>query len=244
MTTLLLGASGQLGRHLAARMPQTVTCARDGADHVCDLSDPASVADLLEKVRPGRIVNAAAWTAVDAAEDHPREAFRLNHDLPATLAEWCRRHDALLIHYSTDYVFSGNPGRPWREDDPVAPESVYGTTKLAGEQAVASSGCRALVLRTAWVYSALPGNFISAILRRAAAGEGLKVVSDQIGSPTWAGTLVGATLRLLESFADDIRRPTLLHVAGRGRMSWHELAVAAVQMAAERGIIPAEVAIE
>lgn len=244
MSTLLLGANGQLGRHLRAELDHPITCARERADHVCDLSDPAAVAALLNAVNPRRIVNAAAWTAVDDAEDHPDEAFRLNHDLPAALTTWCRAHDALLVHYSTDYVFSGHPGRPWREDDAVAPESVYGTTKLAGEQAVAASGCRALVLRTAWVYSALPGNFVSAILRRAASGEGLRVVSDQTGSPTWAGTLARATERLLETVAGDVRRPTLVHVAGRGRMSWHELALAAVQMAAERGIIPAEVAVE
>ncbi|WP_376696899.1 dTDP-4-dehydrorhamnose reductase [Wenzhouxiangella sp. EGI_FJ10305] len=243
MTTLLLGANGQLGRHLRAEIDGMVTCARSGADHTLDLSDIESVPALLDRVRPDVIVNAAAWTAVDDAEAHESEAFRLNHDLPAALAGWCRGHDALLVHYSTDYVFSGEPGRPWREDDPVAPESAYGRTKLAGEQAIAISGCRALVLRTAWVYSALPGNFVSAILKRAGDGQDLKVVADQTGSPTWAGTLAQATRQLL-SLGQRVDRPELLHVSGQGAMTWHALAERAVQLAAERGIIPDIVGVE
>lgn len=243
MSTLLLGANGQLGRHLRAEIDGLVTCARRDADHPLDLSRIDELDSLLDRVRPGIIINAAAWTAVDDAEEHEVEAFRLNHDLPAALADWCRRHDALLVHYSTDYVFSGRPGRPWRESDPVAPESVYGRSKLAGEQAIAASACRALVLRTAWVYSALPGNFLSAILKRAGTGQDLKVVADQIGSPTWAGTLASATRRLL-SVSDRVERPELLHVSGQGAMSWHALAERAVQLAAERGIISGMVDIE
>ncbi|QKK03158.1 MAG: dTDP-4-dehydrorhamnose reductase [Pseudomonadota bacterium] len=237
MSTLLLGASGQLGRHLQHVLPGLVTCARHDADHIADLTDMGALRAVLASVRPQVIVNAAAWTAVDDAEDHPAEAFHLNHDVPAALAEWVRERDALLVHYSTDYVFSGQPGRAWREDDAVAPESVYGRTKLAGEQVVVSSGCRALVLRTAWLYSALPGNFLSAILARAARGESLRVVADQTGSPTWAGTLAEATAQLL-SRADTVDRPILLHVAGQGALTWHALAEEAVQMAAVRGIIP------
>lgn len=243
MTTLLLGANGQLGRHLRAEIAGMTTCARSQADHALDLSDIEAVSRLLDRIQPEIIVNAAAWTAVDDAEDHEDQAFRLNHDLPAALAEWCRRHEALLVHYSTDYVFSGQPGRPWREDDPVAPESAYGRSKLAGEQAIAASACRALVLRTAWVYSALPGNFVSAILKRAGEGQDLKVVADQTGSPTWAGTLAHATRALLGQ-ADRIERPQLMHVTGQGAVSWHQLARRAVQMAAERGIIECAVEVE
>jgi dTDP-4-dehydrorhamnose reductase len=243
VTALLLGANGQLGRHLRAEVDGLTTCARSGADHALDLSEIPAVTELLERLRPEIIVNAAAWTAVDDAEDHEAEAFRLNRDLPAALADWCRRNQALLVHYSTDYVFSGEPGRPWREDDPVSPESAYGRTKLAGEQAIAASGCRALVLRTAWVYSALPGNFVSAILRRAGEGQGLKVVADQTGSPTWAGTLAQATRQLL-SRRDEVAGPELLHVSGQGAMTWHALAERAVQLAAQRGIIPDIVDVE
>ena len=243
MSALLLGANGQLGRHLRALNGDFLTCARSSADHQLDLSSTTALLALLDRLRPPVIVNAAAWTAVDGAEDHEDEAFRLNHDLPAALADWCRRHEALLVHYSTDYVFSGEPGRPWREDDPVAPASAYGRTKLAGEQAIAASGCRALVLRTAWVYSALPGNFVSAILKRAGQRQDLKVVADQTGSPTWAGTLARATQRLL-TLADRVERPELLHVSGQGAMTWHALAARAVQLAAVRGIIPTIVDVE
>lgn len=244
MSCLLLGANGQLGRHLRARVTDLVTCARQDADVCCDLADPGALDDVLDSLQPRAIINAAAWTAVDDAEDHRDAAYGLNCDVPARLSSWCRDHDTLLVHYSTDYVFSGNPGRPWREDDPVAPESVYGASKLAGEQAITASGCRALVLRTAWVYSALPGNFLSAILKRAGQGGALRVVSDQVGSPTWAGTLATATEVLLDRVEQKVERPTLLHVAGKGAMSWHELASKAVQMAAERGIIESTVAVE
>jgi dTDP-4-dehydrorhamnose reductase len=240
---LLLGANGQLGRHLAARDSELVTCARRDADHCLDLADCGQLESLLDRLRPSTVINAAAWTAVDEAEDHADAAFELNRDLPARLADWCRSHQAVLVHYSTDYVFSGQPGRPWREDDPVAPESIYGRSKLAGEQAIADSGCRAWILRTAWVYSALPGNFVSAILGRAADGQSLRVVDDQSGSPTWAGTLAEATLRLLAA-RDAPDEACLLHVAGRGTRNWYQLAVEAVQLAVERGIIPESVAIE
>ncbi|QOC23600.1 dTDP-4-dehydrorhamnose reductase [Wenzhouxiangella sp. AB-CW3] len=244
MSRLLLGANGQLGQHLRARANDLATCARNCADHACDLADQSALVSLLDSLRPSVIVNAAAYTAVDDAETNGEAAYRLNRDLPAWLAAWCRDNDALLVHYSTDYVFSGQPGRPWREDDPVAPESVYGASKLAGEQAIISTDCRALILRTAWVYSALPGNFLSAILGRAARGQSLKVVSDQVGSPTWAGSLADATLVLLERAAERVERPELMHVAGQGAMSWHKLALEAVQMAAGRGMINHEVDVE
>ena len=244
MNRLLLGANGQLGRHVRHHLDEVATCARSDADFNCDLANFEALESVLNAVRPQTVINAAAWTAVDDAEDHRDAAFRMNQDLPRHLAAWCHRHDALLIHYSTDYVFSGHPGRAWREDDPVAPESVYGLSKLGGEQAVAASGCRALVLRTAWVYSALPGNFLSAILKRAGQGKDLSVVSDQCGSPTWAGTLAAATATLLETLAGEVKQPKLLHVSGQGAMTWHELARLAVQMAAERGIIGTEVAVE
>ncbi|HLS05812.1 MAG TPA: dTDP-4-dehydrorhamnose reductase [Wenzhouxiangella sp.] len=243
MTTLLLGAGGQLGRHLRHELPEALTCARSAADYTLDLTDHAALGKLLDQLNPQVIVNAAAWTAVDDAEDNEQAAFELNRDLPALLAAWTQRHKALLVHYSTDYVFSGHPGRPWREDDVPAPQSVYGHSKLAGERAIAAAGCRAWILRTAWVYSALPGNFVSAILGRAADGHDLKVVADQTGSPTWAGTLAQATVQLLKA-GPEIDGAEIVHVAGQGAMSWHALAERAVQRAARHGIIPDMVKVE
>lgn len=243
MRTLILGAKGQLGRHLRHLLPQAETCARSQADHVLDLNDFQALSRLLDARQPQVILNAAAWTAVDAAEEQVDAAWALNRDLPAQLADWARGHDALLLHWSTDYVFSGQPGRAWREDDSPAPQSVYGKSKLAGEEAVMASGCRAFILRTAWVYSALPGNFISAILKRAADGQDLRVVDDQIGSPTWAGSLARAALPLLP-LGEALKGAVRLHVSGQGAVSWHQLARTAVQLAVEHGIIPAMVNVE
>ncbi|NDY96744.1 dTDP-4-dehydrorhamnose reductase [Wenzhouxiangella limi] len=246
MKLLLTGAEGQLGFHLVpylARLGELVTTSRRSGDRPADLTDPAALSRLLDAVRPDVIVNPAAWTAVDAAEEQPEAADRLNRWLPETLADWCRHNGALLVHYSTDYVFHGAPGRPWTERDVTDPVSVYGYTKRAGERAVLGSGARAVVLRTAWLYSACPGNFLSAILARAGRGEGLRVVSDQIGSPTWAGSLAEMTADLLRN---DLARPggSILHAADRGCMSWHDFAGMAVTMAAERGLIDEAVPVE
>lgn len=240
---LLTGANGQLGQHIApllSPLGDVVATARAGADRDCDLADPDSLNKLLDSVDPDVIVNTAAWTAVDGAESDRESAFRLNRDVPGRLADWCRRHGALLVHYSTDYVFGGDNERPWREDDTVAPLNVYGASKRAGEEAILETGCRALILRTSWVYSLLPGNFLSAILARAKRGEPLQVVGDQTGSPTWAGTLAEATVRALSKGGET----GLYHVSCRGAYTWHEFAVLAVELAAEQGLIPTNVPVE
>ncbi len=244
MRVLLIGADGQLGRHLRACAPagiELITSSRQAGDQPCDLCDEHAWRTMLDRVRPDAIVNAAAWTAVDGAEDEPDLAFQLNRDVPARLAGWCSEHDAVLLTYSTDYVFGGHPQRAWREDDPTRPDSVYGHSKLAGEQAVTASHARAFVVRTAWVYSALAGNFLSAILGRAARGENLRVVSDQIGSPTWAGELARASWVLIEKRAAELQRVETVHIAGNGAMSWHEFAQQAVAQAAATGVIGREV---
>ncbi len=247
MSVLLTGSAGQLGQHLRSCAPadvELIGSARKAGDLPCDLLDSEAVRDMLDQVRPDVIVNAAAWTAVDGAEDAPDLAFRLNRDLPALLADWCSDHDAILLTYSTDYVFSGRPGRAWRENDPTGPASVYGRSKLAGEQAVMASGARAYLVRTAWVYSALPGNFLTAILARASQGQDLRVVSDQVGSPTWAGDLARASWLLLQRHGAELQRPVPVHIAGRGAMSWHEFATLAVARAVADGVIGREVMVE
>ncbi len=240
MKVLLTGSAGQLGRHLRERVPgsiELICSARNGGDYPCDLVDENAVLNMLDQLQPDAVINAAAWTAVDDAEDEGELAFRLNSDLPALLADWCSEHDTVLLTYSTDYVFRGQPGRAWREHDATAPVSAYGQSKLAGEQAVLSSGARAFLVRTAWVYSALAGNFLSAILARAARGENLRVVSDQVGSPTWAGELARASWVLLQRCADELKQPELVHIAGRGSMSWYQFATLAVSRAVAAGVI-------
>jgi dTDP-4-dehydrorhamnose reductase len=255
MRILLTGARGQLGQHLAQRCPDSVELVqtdRDDGGHStdgssdlvsCDLSDRAAVLGLLDEVAPDCIVNPAAWTAVDAAEDHESQALVLNRDLPTWLAEWCQVTGAALISYSTDYVFDGTPGRGWVESDPCRPQSAYGRTKRAGEEALLASGARCLILRTAWLHSALPGNFLTAILNRAAQSQDLKVVADQIGSPTWAGTLAEASWTLLDDLTQ-FDEPTIMHVAGASAMSWHEFASRAVARAKRQGAVPESVQVD
>jgi len=246
MRILLTGAQGQLGQHLAQSCPDHVELiATDRATdrHACDLSDRGAVFELLDAVQPDCIVNPAAWTAVDAAEDHEDRALILNRDLPCWLSEWTQARNAGLISYSTDYVFDGEPGRGWTESDPCRPQSAYGRSKRAGEEALLAGRGRCLILRTAWLYSALPGNFLTAILKRAVQGHDLKVVADQIGSPTWAGTLAEATWALLEPLAR-FDGPSLMHVAGQGAMSWHEFAARAVDGAKQLRRVPESVRVE
>jgi len=247
MRILLTGAGGQLGRHLApqlARLGQVVTTDRSNGDFTCDLSDRRLVDKTLERVKPDLVVNTAAWTAVDQAEDEEAQAARMNADLPGWLAQWCADHDRLLLHFSTDYVFSGENNRAWREDDPPAPGNAYGRTKLAGEQAVARSGARALIVRTAWLYSHFPGNFLSAILSRAARGEDLRIVSDQFGSPTWAGHLAQASVALVRRGDQLEAGCNLFHFAGDGNMSWHEFGSRVIEQASRRGLLASPVKIE
>ena len=247
MRILLTGCDGQLGRHLAARLApvgELIQTDRNAGDFRCDLSDRRLLDKTLHRVKPQIIVNTAAWTAVDRAEDEPEIAARVNRDLPGWMAEWCAAHDALMLHFSTDYVFSGASDRPWRESDTPAPGNVYGRTKLEGEQAIKASGAKAVIVRTAWLYSHYPGNFLSAILTRAGQGQSLKIVSDQIGSPTWAGHLADASLELIQRRDALPSGCSLFHVAGAGRMSWHEFGTMAVERAHAAGILDQPVPIE
>jgi len=244
MRILLTGCSGQLGRHLAERLAalgEVIRTDRADGDFQCDLGDRRLLQKSLDRVRPDIVVNPAAWTAVDRAEDETAAAGRLNRDLPGWIGEWAAAHAALVVHFSTDYVFSGSAERGWREDDPPVPANVYGQTKYEGEQRLAESGARAVIVRTAWLYSHYPGNFLSAILTRAGQGKPLNIVADQVGSPTWAGHLADAVGTLVE------RRDALgegcstMHVAGRGRMSWYEFGRLAVDEAVRIGVLDAPV---
>jgi len=249
MKTLLLGSEGQLGRALKRSLeaPFTVIAA---SRTECDLANGDALRDLLESSCPELIVNAAAYTAVDAAESHRDNAFAVNATTPGIIAEWAARHDAAFIHYSTDYVFDGSGERPWRENDTPNPINVYGMSKLAGDRAVLSSGASALILRTAWVYDQAGRNFLNAILRQAETREELRVVADQFGAPTTATVLAEMTVEILQSLGEDLAagltaRGGCVNATTSGAVSWHGFAEAIVEEArrldrelAVRRIIP------
>lgn len=231
---LLLGKDGQVGWELQralAPLGELVALGRaggtepaTGASLVGDLADLEGLAATVQAVRPAAIVNAAAYTAVDQAEREPELAQRVNADAVAVLAQAAARCGAWLVHYSTDYVFDGSGQRPWREDDPVAPLSVYGRSKRAGEEAVRASGCRHLILRTQWVYGVRGGNFARTMLRLAREREVLRVVDDQWGAPTGADLIADVTAcALRQALAGGVHAAALsgtYHLAAAGATTW------------------------
>jgi dTDP-4-dehydrorhamnose reductase len=248
MNILLTGASGQLGQELLPRLQPLgqVSCidrAVSADDCVTlreDLADLNRVEILLNRMRPELIVNAAAYTAVDRAETETEPAFRINAELPGCLARWCARNDRLLMHYSTDYVFSGEARAPYREEDPTGPLSVYGESKLAGECAITASGCRHLVLRTSWVYSGHGNNFVLTMLRLARERPKLSIVADQVGRPTWARNLARVSATLLENAVGKpagFDRWGIWHYCDGGVVSWYDFARAIFDAALEAGLL-------
>ena len=224
---LLTGAQGQVGwelrRSLAPLGEVIATTRADG-----DLARPDVLLQTIRTLRPQIIVNAAAYTAVDRAEQESELALRVNADAPGLLAEAARSLDALLVHYSTDYVFDGRLDRPYRENDPPGPLGVYGASKFAGEQAIAASGCCHLILRTSWVYGARGHNFLLTILRLAREERPLRIVADQTGAPTWCRMLAEATaLALADPAVRD--KSGLYHLSAAGATTWHGFAQAALE---------------
>ena len=196
MKILLTGRNGQVGWELErALAPLGEVVATDRS--TLDLADPDAIRRVVREVKPEIIVNAAAYTAVDKAESEPELAMRINGFAPGVLAEEAKRLGALLVHYSTDYVFDGEKATPYVEEDEPNPINVYGRTKLAGERAIQASGCRHLILRTSWVYGARGKNFLLAILRKARDAQELRVVADQVGAPTSVELVARSTLAAL-----------------------------------------------
>lgn len=228
---LLTGPNGQVGWELQRTLGSLgEVVALDSS--ALNLADAGQVRETVRGLAPQIIVNPAAYTAVDKAESEPELARAVNAVAPALLAEEARRLDALLVHYSTDYVFNGSGSRPWREDDPCDPLNVYGTTKLEGERAIQESGCRHLIFRTSWVYGARGSNFLLTMRRLMRERPELKIVADQMGAPTWCRDLAEATALVLSqiygrgSSIRDAEPWGVYHVSNGGETSWHGFAEA------------------
>lgn len=233
MKALVAGAGGQLGRALAALAPSAWTVAALDRTRL-DITDASGTLETVEAARPDLIINAAAYTAVDRAEAEPDLAFRVNADGPANLARAAARIGARLIHVSTDFVFDGRSGVPWRPSDATAPLGVYGASKLAGERAILALDAGSLIVRSAWVYSRHGANFLTTMLRLMNDRAEIRVVADQIGTPTSAASLATALWRLAETDARGV-----LHYTDAGVASWYDFAQAIAEEAAPRGLVPA-----
>lgn len=219
MKILLLGKTGQVGFELHRVLSPLGTLVAPDRKAV-DLLDERAVSECLTEVQPDLIVNAAAWTAVDAAEEQTEAAMRLNQELPGQLAAYAASNHCRLVHYSSDYVYPGTGTEPWTENSPTSPLNVYGRTKLAGDEAILSSGADFLIFRTSWVYSARGNNFMKTMLRLAQSRSELSIVADQIGAPTPARLIAQVTALAIYS---ELKSGTY-HLAARGETSWHGFA--------------------
>lgn len=247
MRILLFGKSGQVGWELQrslAPLGELIALDSRGSDGLCgDLGDLAGLGQTVRQVRPDVIVNAAAYTAVDRAESEPELARRVNALAPAVLAEEAQRLGAWLLHYSTDYVFDGSGSTPWRETDATGPLSVYGQTKLEGEQGVAAACQKHLIFRTSWVYAARGSNFAKTMLRLAQERDSLGVIDDQIGAPTGAELLADVTALALRMAVERPELAGVYHLAAGGETSWHGYAKFVIDHARNAGL-PIKVAPE
>lgn len=244
----LLGAQGQLGHALAQALPALGQVKAFGRAQA-DLTQPAALRQLLDQHQPQLIVNAAAYTAVDKAQSEPGLAQAINAQAPAALAQWAASHAAVLVHYSTDYVFDGHATRPYTEADAPAPASVYGQSKWAGERAVQAAGGRHLVFRTSWVVGAHGGNFLKTMLRLAMERDSLRVVADQHGAPTATDLIAHTTVQALQQMRANLAASStpnvwapvddprwgLYHLAASGHTTWHAYACHVVARAQARG---------
>ena len=231
---LLFGANGQLGTKLNTLLATKGTVRAVGHADL-DLRDLATLRTLILETNPALIVNAAAYTAVDAAESDAENAHLVNAQAPRVMAEAARERNALFVHYSTDYVFDGTAHTPYTETSPVSPLGVYGASKLAGEQAVADSGAAHLILRTAWLYSNRGKNFLNTMLRLAAERDELRVVNDQTGCPTYADLVAEASVQMLDGMfvSGNLRTEHcgLYHIACQGESTWWGFAQRIIELA-------------
>ena len=218
MTLLVFGHSGQVATELR-RQADVIALGRE----TCDLTQPGAISGVLETHRPVAVINAAAWTAVDAAETAEDQAQVLNADAPGAMARECAARAIPFLHVSTDYVFDGTGAAPWRETDPVSPRNAYGRTKLAGELAVRDAGGQAAILRTSWVFSAHGANFVKTMLRLSETRDALNVVADQVGGPTPAADIAATLLTMARAMVAGQPGGTY-HYAGQPAVSWADFA--------------------
>ncbi len=239
MKILLFGKNGQVGWELQrslAPLGEVIALGTTSQDYCGDFTDLAGIAETIRAIAPDVIVNAAAHTAVDKAESEPELARTINALAPAVLAKESARLNALMIHYSTDYVFDGSGDKPWLESDQTSPLSIYGATKLEGEQLIQASGCRHLIFRTSWVYGARGGNFAKTMLRLAKERDSLKVIDDQIGAPTGADLLADVAAHAIRTARRNPEVSGLYHLVAGGETSWHGYASFVLDYARRAGI--------
>lgn len=246
MKILLTGREGQVAwelRRSLACFGEVVAVGRESAPLALDLADADSIRRVTETVKPDLIVNPAAYTAVDKAEQDREMAHAVNALAPGILAEQALKLGAGLIHYSTDYVFPGNAKMPYREDDATDPQSVYGASKLAGEEAIIATGAPHFILRTAWVYGNRGSNFLLTMLRLLREREFVRVVNDQMGSPTWSRLIAEATALIIAQSIENGRFIVshwegIYHLTSGGQTSWYEFALSIREIGLRFGLLP------
>ena len=241
MKVLLLGANGQLGYELAKQLPKVAqVLALDRSQ--CDLASDQFKDRLnlhVKEFNPDVLINAAAYTAVDKAEQEQTLAHQINATAPSMIAQIASEYNIALIHYSTDYVFDGEGDQPWSEENPTKPQSVYGQTKCAGEELIRHNCAKHIIIRTSWVVGAHGNNFLKTMLRLASERDTLRVVSDQVGAPTSVDLLAKITMRLLKLSAPKDTNPNIwgtYHVAPSGYTNWHAYATHVIQLASKLGM--------
>ncbi|MCQ4309595.1 dTDP-4-dehydrorhamnose reductase [Pseudomonas stutzeri] len=239
MRILVCGAGGQVGHELVDRASKYGLEALSMTREQLDITDADQVAAVVALLKPGMIINAAAYTHVDNAETHSEQAFAVNREGAARLAEAARYVSIPLLHISTDYVFSGEAREPYREEDEVEPTGVYGASKLAGEEAIRAVLDEHLILRTSWVYGAHGHNFVKTMLRLGRQRDSLSVVADQFGCPTQAGSIADVLLQLAQRYArEGWLAWGLYHYSGRSPCTWFDFAVEIFRQAAAKGMLP------
>lgn len=228
MKIVLFGATGQVGSELRSMLPQIGEVSaphRDEQSGFCgDFLDPVGIRQTIRRLQPDVIVNAAAYTAVDRAENEVEIAEQVNAVTPGVIAEEARRLGAWIVHYSTDYVFDGTGTRAWREDDQTGPVNVYGRSKLSGEKAIIASGCDYLILRTSWVYGLHGNNFVKTVIKLARERQFMEIVADQYGAPTGAEVIARMTIAAIKRVVRDKVSKGIYHLAAAGETTWFDVA--------------------